>query len=638
MAFPLVLVSMLPFVSAHAAIIAVDSTADTPGGVDCNLRDAIQAATFDGPVAGCAAGFGADIIDLSAIAGGTIMLSGSALQLFDDSNAVDKAVTIRGGGVTIDANSLYGVMEIRSNHVTLEKLHLVNGHKGAASIKGGCLFVDSSDVTIKGSTISNCSAEIGAGIHGENTTLTISDTTISNNTAKEFGGGLYLTNSTLSMLNSVVSGNEAGTEGGGLMTDKKLTFSNVTIDTNSAQFGGGLSVHGGQASILTSTVSNNNASVDGGGMWFVGAITTISRSTLTNNTADNEGGGIKLVSGGTVNISDSQVLQNHAVGNGGGLNLEAGEHSISNSTLSGNVSDGKGGAIFTLPSLSVSDSTLSGNTAVVQGGGIFQSAGRTHITRSRFEANTSPGSGGGIFVAAGEQTISYSTFAGNESGGNGGAIFSRSILSLSGSTLSGNTAAVRGGGLYTWKKVTDPSVITNSTFSSNYAELGGGALVVDEAVVSVYNSTITQSTSSDLNGAASVWITDGGSFKLVNSILYNPDNSQDCEINGGAGSTVGIGVNLVGLAANCDFTAGIVMTGNPMLGPLQDNGGPTLTHLPMAGSPVINVGSNEHIPDGVTRDQRGPLYLRIDGGNVELGAVEVTSALPQVIFADSLEQ
>jgi hypothetical protein len=58
----------------------------------------------------------------------------------------------------------------------------------------------------------------------------------------------------------------------------------------------------------------------------------------------------------------------------------------------------------------------------------------------------------------------------------------------------------------------------------------------------------------------------------------------------------------------------------------------------LAGSPVINVGSNEHIPDGVTRDQRGPLYLRIDGGKVELGAVEVTSALPQVIFADSLEQ
>ena len=75
-----------------------------------------------------------------------------------------------------------------------------------------------------------------------------------------------------------------------------------------------------------------------------------------------------------------------------------------------------------------------------------------------------------------------------------------------------------------------------------------------------------------------------------------------------------------------------------MLGPLQDNGGPTLTHLPMAASPVINVGSNEHVPDGVTRDQRGPLYLRIDGGSVELGAVEVTSELPQVIFADSLEQ
>jgi hypothetical protein len=74
-----------------------------------------------------------------------------------------------------------------------------------------------------------------------------------------------------------------------------------------------------------------------------------------------------------------------------------------------------------------------------------------------------------------------------------------------------------------------------------------------------------------------------------------------------------------------------------MLGALADNGGPTLTHLPQPGSPVINAGNNADVPVGLKRDQRGTFYLRIDGGAVELGAVEITPALPQVIFKDGLE-
>lgn len=66
-------------------------------------------------------------------------------------------------------------------------------------------------------------------------------------------------------------------------------------------------------------------------------------------------------------------------------------------------------------------------------------------------------------------------------------------------------------------------------------------------------------------------------------------------------------------------------------------GGPTLTHLAMVGNPVIDAGNNSAVPDGLTRDQRGSLYMRFDGTSVDLKAVEITGALAQEICYDSFE-
>jgi len=75
-----------------------------------------------------------------------------------------------------------------------------------------------------------------------------------------------------------------------------------------------------------------------------------------------------------------------------------------------------------------------------------------------------------------------------------------------------------------------------------------------------------------------------------------------------------------------------------MLGPLGDNGGPTLTHRPLTGSPVIEAGSNAAIPTGLDYDQRGSGYPRIYGTNVDLGAVELGSLGLDLIFGDGFEE
>jgi hypothetical protein len=61
---------------------------------------------------------------------------------------------------------------------------------------------------------------------------------------------------------------------------------------------------------------------------------------------------------------------------------------------------------------------------------------------------------------------------------------------------------------------------------------------------------------------------------------------------------------------------------DPLLGPLQDNGGPTFTHELLPGSPAINAGDPNFVgpPD---YDQRGPDYVRVTGGRIDVGSFEV---------------
>ena len=93
------------------------------------------------------------------------------------------------------------------------------------------------------------------------------------------------------------------------------------------------------------------------------------------------------------------------------------------------------------------------------------------------------------------------------------------------------------------------------------------------------------------------------------------------------GLLVSRGHNLIG---NTDGSSGWVGTDllnvDPKLGPLQDNGGPTLTMALLPGSPAIDAGSNDLIPPGVLYDQRGPGFQRIVNGTVDIGAYEFLPA------------
>jgi hypothetical protein len=339
-------------------------------------------------------------------------------------------------------------------------------------------------------------------------------------------------------------------------------------------------------------------------------------------------GGGGIANGGRLTVSDAVISNNSAGFNGGGIDVNSdygtsSSLSVINSTFSGN-SAGSGGAIFTeFSRMSVTNSTFSKNTANY-GGAIFDES-ITTITNSTFSNNTG-GSGGAILHDLQTTTIAGSTFS-NNSARTGGSIYNGSSqLTINNSTIS-DSSAQSGGGISSFENLT----INNSTVSNNRALTGqgfGGGIAFFAGTGTLNNVTIA-------NNQA---ITGGGVYSdnfprdASNSLIAG--NTASASAPDYFGKLNSLGYNLIG------NNGGTVITGDTTsniynvdakIAPLADNGGPTLTHALLPGSPAIDAGNST-----LTTDQRG--FVRpIDfstipnaaGGNgSDIGAFEAQNSAP----------
>src|SRR5229473_1663730 len=274
------------------------------------------------------------------------------------------------------------------------------------------------DLTIQGQGATNTAVD-GTGISGSvftisaGVTATIQDVTIRNGSAF-LGGGIY-NNGTVTISNGTLSGNSAGYGGGGILNGggATATISNSTLSSNSAAVVAGGILNEGTLTISNSTLSSNSAAVVAGGILNEGTL-TISNSTLSSNSAAAGAGGI--LNGGTLTISNSTLPSNSAAGDAGGI-VNGGTLTISNSTLSGNSAGVYGGGIYNNgfgATVTISNSTLSGNSAGVYGGGIYN-VGTVTISNSTLSGNSAPG--GGSLANFNAASVKNS-IVGNSSGGN----------------------------------------------------------------------------------------------------------------------------------------------------------------------------------------------------------------------------
>ena len=373
---------------------------------------------------------------------------------------------------------------------------------------------------------------------------------------------------------TISAGQLANVNGGGILNDQgTLRITNCAISGNSVtawssppSAGGAGIYNNGTLSLANSTVSNNSVvggwSYGGGGIYNAGTL-TITQSSISSNSGDQAGGGIG--NGGMLTISDSTVGNNrsnalgHGGGDGGGI-ANGGTLIIQNSSISGNTGSGDGYS--------------------AHGGGIAN-YGSLELTNSTVSGNTA-NQGGGIYFYGGGR-VTNSTVSGNSAFFGGGGISGTSIVSNS--TISSNTTNYNGAAIY------GGGTITNSTISSNNAPSQNGAGIYASSTVELTNTILKAGTGANIVNNSAV-------------ISHGYNISSD---NGG-GFLTGRGDQI-----NTD----------PILGPLQNNGGPTSTHALLPGSPAVDTGDPTFTPPPST-DQRG--YPRVSNARIDIGSFEVQIA------------
>jgi CSLREA domain-containing protein len=640
-----------PAVAATITVNTTDDELNSDG--NCSLREAIQAANTDTAVDACSAGSGADTINVPV---GTYNLTLGQLVIQD-------SVTISGAGAAatvIDAGGASRVVNVSTGGapgtVAFSGITLQNGTgTGGAGISS---ISDNITLNVSDSIVTNNS---GSAIYNGGT-LNLTNSTVSDNTTTGFNDGAGILNaccsSTATLTDSTVTGNDAPSgRGGGIYNQASLTLVDTDVTGNTAASGGGIwnPAGGTTVSITGGSVSGNTSVGTAGGIFNQNGVLTVDGATISDNETSGNGGGIQNEGAGSATITNSTISGNSA-GSGGGI-FGHGTVKVANTTVSGNSIGGidvrgtltvkgstisgnvNGEAIHSEGSLTVTNSTISNNAA----GGVGVYASASTITTTTIIGVTITGNTAGSGIsnvtefgagAIANMTVTNSNISDNtaESGGGINNFADGGTLTVNGSTISGNMATNgTGGGINN----IGTAAVTNSTISGNSAGCCGGGI---QNYGDPFNGNLTINYSTISGNSIPVGpgggIQNGGIVKMGGTILANNSNA---ECNGTINST---GYNLIEDTAGCTIAgtqAGNITGMDPKLGPLANNGGPTLTQALTVGSPAFEAGKPVCPPP--SRDQRGvtrPQFARCDIGAFEsedlLGIVEVIVENPATLL------
>lgn len=377
----------------------------------------------------------------------------------------------------------------------------------------------------------------------------------------------------------------------------------IAIITISILFGNAVFVTPARASALTvtKTADTNDGTCNGDCSLREAIAAAGPTDTITFHSS---------LSGGTIYLSSTLMLSQNITIDGSAL--------ASKITISGDSdmdTDGdvrvfyvNSGVTATLNSLIVTKGLASGGSPAGDGGGLYNN-GTLTITNSIFTSNTA--TAGGAITSNNTLTITNSTFSNNSATDAGAIMSAAATLTISGSTFSGNTAnpsTGSGGALYNFATAT----ISNSTFSGNSAGIGG-AIITNEALT-IKNSTISGN-SALLAGGGGLDI-ENQTTNLSNTIIANSTGS-DC-YQDPVFANIGTNTNNLIEDGSCPST----MTGDPGLGALASNGGPTQTLALLAYSVAIDAGNNATCTTSPISnlDQRG--VTRPNGTVCDMGAYE----------------
>jgi Ca2+-binding RTX toxin-like protein len=702
--------------------IGASLAADIADGGGLSLREAITWAAA-----------GETITFAAGLAGQTITLEQGQLVLAKDLTITGDVDGDRKADITISGNDATRIFEIigAGTEVELRSLTLTEGNAGI-SFGGAILAQSGTALSVIDSTIADSAADTGGGIYAGGATLRVVNSTLAGNEATSFGGGVSIADGSASFVNATIHDNhsnasfsngggiDAVTAGGGVT----LTILNSTITDNTAASGsggGGVYLGGtGATATVHNSVIAGNTSGQGDIRIFSGSLTA--ESSLIGTGALGVTNGVDGNLAGTL-ASPLDPLLGALADNGGPVQTQA---ILSGSPLigAGNAAllpdddfdlDGDGNTGEALPldargnarvldgaldigateavSLIVttaSDSASAGNDIgaslaadIADGGGLslreaiaWAAAGDTVVFASGLAGSTITLEQGqlaltkdivingdvdgdrkaditisgndvsriflitGAFGTVTEVELRSLTLtqgnAGNNPGGaieanNGGGIHSAGTLAVVNSTITGNAANNIGGGVYV---LAGSASFVNATIHGNSASATGGGIFTN-ASTTILNSSVTGNTA-------------GGNGGGIHILVSNTATIQNSVVAGNSGGlsdvfkqgTLAAGSSFFGttVTINNDQGGNIINGGDPLLGALADNGGPVQTQAILSGSPLIGAGNAALLPvdsfdldgdsntgEALPLDARG--FARVMNGALDIGATEQTPPL-----------
>jgi CSLREA domain-containing protein len=335
---------------------------------------------------------------------------------------------------------------------------------------------------------------------------------------------------------------------------------------------------------------------------------------------------------GTVVISGVTIQHGHvsvASQNGGGIQQRNGALTLENSAVFSNTSTGgAAGGIYSQGVLTIEHSQILSNTAQDTGGGV--NSGGLLLVRNSAIGGNSADKGGGLDIASNlPATVLNSTVNGNVAQTFGGGIRTNANTDVVNSTIAGNSSDGDAGGMgvdFRTTRLFNVTVVDNIANADGAGSGIGGGIFTCSVVTCTGPPTVTlQNSIVARNGFRSFTVFDSAGTGVILHTV--PD---DC-----AGPIISLSHNILSAvnASDCTVNGSFVLT-DPLLSPLADNGGPTLTELPQPGSPAIDAGTpggcTNNLGAVLTTDQRGaarPVGAACDVGATEAGATPTLTAL-----------
>lgn len=379
---------------------------------------------------------------------------------------------------------------------------------------------------------------------------------------------------------------------------------------------------------------------------------TINDSVFGGFVSTDEGGAISLFDANGLQISGSTFAANSAALPGGAIYVDDlnGPLVVDGSTFENNLTGSAGGAIFanTVEDVTITSSSFSGNSAEVAGGAIginsINADSEVEIDLTTFDANLAG-------VAGATDTQGAALYLGLVSDG-ATVLISRSSITNNDLTVGGSDSG--GGGMFV-NQIDGSVEIVASTFAGNSSNAPAAGLsigvcdVTGDGVLRLINSTLDEASAQSIYNVDVC--TNSGTVEILYSTLVGPailrigTNGGDALITSSIIDGNAAAVNALNIdGADLDVTwstlsmpAGTPMIAagagvqfdvtDPKLGPLQNNGGPTLTRLLLAGSPALDMG-DPAVSGQPSFDQRGSGFPRVIGGRIDIGAIEMPRTLP----------